>query len=119
MHDVPPTRQESSPTRPLLSTFAGDPEMEELVSMFVNELPDRVAAIRSTFDTADFSSLRRLAHQLKGASAGYGFAPVGEAAGDLEAALTNLPHSTTEPELKQITRLVNELTDLCQRVRAN
>eukprot|EP00913_Durusdinium_trenchii_P006054 g5666.t1 len=75
---------------PLVSEFASDPDMIEIVEYFVEELPKRVQAIRSAATDSDVQSLRTLAHQLKGAAPGYGFAAIGDAAGVLEAALSEM-----------------------------
>ncbi|MDB5100544.1 MAG: Hpt domain protein [Cyanobacteria bacterium RYN_339] len=72
---------------PLASTFADDPDMAELVPIFVGMLPDRMAAMRASLAAGDLDALRVTAHQLKGAAGGYGFAPIGHAAATLEAAL--------------------------------
>ena len=62
------------PTEPLLySTLGDDPEMGELVEMFVGDLPDRIQAIQSAMTAIDLEEIGRLAHQMKGAAGGYGF----------------------------------------------
>ncbi|MDX2018086.1 MAG: Hpt domain-containing protein [Planctomycetota bacterium] len=96
---------------PLRSTFADDPEMRELVEMFVQEMPERIEAIRTAFDGAEMARLKTLSHQLKGASAGYGFAPLGEAAGKVEDAVRSAPD-----ELSAIRARVDELLEVCRRV---
>lgn len=96
---------------PLRSTYAEDPEMKELVEMFVQEMPERIESIRAAFSAAELTRLRTLSHQLKGASAGYGFAPLGEAAGKVEDAVRSAPD-----ELDAIRARVDELLDLCRRV---
>ena len=47
--------------------LASDPEMAELVALFVDELPTRVAAIQQAAADGDWLQVRLLAHQLKGA----------------------------------------------------
>lgn len=101
----------STPQNPLVSEFANDPDMVELVEMFVSEIPDRVELLRTAWDERDIESLARLAHQLKGASAGYGFSPIGLAAGDLEQSLK----SDIEENLQEVTKQLDELVDLCNR----
>ena len=65
---------------PLLSDFASDPDMLELVEMFVAEMPQRVAAIEKAVSDSDTASIASLAHQLKGAAGGYGFGCITDAA---------------------------------------
>lgn len=101
----------STPRNPLVSEFANDPDMVELVEMFVSEIPDRVESLRTCWNDRDIESLTRLAHQLKGASAGYGFSPIGVAAGDLEQALK----SETDENIQEVTKQLDELIELCNR----
>ncbi len=70
-----------SPDDPVIrSEFAGDPEMDGIVWLFVSELPQRVASIQAALAASDWEGLRTLAHQLKGAAGGYGFPQLGAAA---------------------------------------
>jgi HPt (histidine-containing phosphotransfer) domain-containing protein len=61
--------------------------MMEIVREFACELPDRVTALETCLIEGDLAQLQTLAHQLKGAGGGYGFAQISEAAGTLEQAL--------------------------------
>jgi len=79
-----PTTDSSAP---LLSEFVDDAEMMELVEMYVSELSDRVASLQRMWEEDSFADLRGLAHQLKGASGGYGFPIITEAAATLEQQL--------------------------------
>ena len=105
----------SVPGSPLVSEFSHDPDMRELIAMFVDEMPERVATLESLARSRDFEGLKRLAHQLKGASGGYGFTRVGTAAGVLEETLKSASASH-ESELSKIQAQVNGLISLCNRV---
>jgi HPt (histidine-containing phosphotransfer) domain-containing protein len=94
------------------STFRHDPEMVELIELFVAELPERVRSLQEMFATGDLAGVRRLAHQLKGASGGYGFNSIGDRAGELEAALR------ASAGIDMVRRRIDELTDLCSRAAA-
>ncbi|MEM1072046.1 MAG: Hpt domain-containing protein [Planctomycetota bacterium] len=98
---------------PIRSSFSDDPDMLELVQEFVENLPGRVAQLKTAYDSNDRVSLTRLSHQLKGASGGYGFDGVGAAAGRVEASLLALPADSDVASLK---RELNELVAMCQRV---
>mgnify|MGYP001954737009 CR=1 FL=1 len=61
--------------------------MVELVDFFVCEIPGGLQALRDLCESGDREGVQRLAHQLKGASAGYGFEEVGLAAANVEQPL--------------------------------
>ena len=113
-----PNTTATQPTPPLLSEFASDPDMSELIAMFVEEMPERVRSLDSLWQSRDLDNLKRIAHQLKGAGGGYGFSTVSNAAGKLEDLLKS---SVTSPEpearFKSIQSEVNALIQLCQRVK--
>jgi CheY-like chemotaxis protein len=83
----------SSPDEPppLHSTLADDPQLGEVIPRFVRGLGARAAALQDAAEKHDFANLRRLAHQLKGAAGGYGFAPITAAAEHLLRALDDNP----------------------------
>jgi histidine phosphotransfer protein HptB len=93
------------------SRLAGDPDLSEIVDLFVEEMPGRVAALLDQLQAADWHALQRTAHQLKGAAGSYGFDVISPSAGKLEAAVRG-----GEPE-QQIRDLVEELVALCGRAR--
>ncbi len=96
----------------LVSEFASDPDMVELVEMFVDELPDRVEAIEKMLKQQDFDSLRALAHQLKGAAGGYGFPTITDAAKTVETV------AKTTQDVESLKKDVEYLTNLCNSARA-
>lgn len=100
--------------RVLASEYADDPEMREIVQLFVSELPDRIALIQSACNSRELSSLRRTVHQLKGASAGYGFPTIGQAAGAIEDSLRQISAEPDGPAWQTIKRQVDQLLDLCR-----
>ena len=110
------TRPAAAP-QPLLSTLRADPDMAELIQLFVDELPERVRTLQDYWSRGELSELKRVAHQLKGASGGYGFAPVGLAAGELEHRLVDIAARATETDLKDIAARVERLIRTCERVR--
>ena len=78
---------------PLVSQFASDPEMAEIVAIFVAEVPDRIRSLRVAWAAGDRRQIRTLVHQMKGAAGGYGFPVVGEAAAALEKAVADPRHT--------------------------
>jgi histidine phosphotransfer protein HptB len=96
----------------LYSSLGGDLDLGEIVAMFVDEMPERVATLLATLDAGDLEGLRRAAHQLKGAAGSYGFGPISPSAAKVEDAIR-----ANAPE-QQIRDSVDALVDLCNRTRA-
>jgi len=94
------------------STLAEDPDLAEIVEMFVQEMPDRVANLLRRFDARELNELERAAHQIKGAAGSYGFHQLTPSAARLEALVKQ-----RRPE-EEIKAALNELVALCQGVRA-
>ncbi len=95
--------------QPLHSEYADDPDMQELVEMFVSELPERAKAIEDAVKQADIANLTRLSHQLKGAAGGYGFTPITDAAAVVESL------AKAEKDLQDMEMSIAELLSLCRR----
>jgi HPt (histidine-containing phosphotransfer) domain-containing protein len=110
MSEYPPDRT------PILSDFASDPDMRDLVEMFVMEMPQKVTVMESAMAESRWDILRRMAHQMKGAAGGYGFAVVSESAGHLEHQLLRTSAPADEQAIQAVRRQVDELVDLCRRV---
>lgn len=68
------------------SSFVDDPDMMELVEMFVEDIPGKIEHLQQALAVEDLEQLRVFAHQLKGSAAGYGFAPLTDLARELETA---------------------------------
>jgi HPt (histidine-containing phosphotransfer) domain-containing protein len=101
--------QTAKATELLYSSLGGDPDLADLVELFVEEMPDRAAALSERFDASDWEGLRRTAHQLKGAAGSYGYAPISQYAAVLEEAVKQ-----DEPEA-QIRDAVEGLIAICGR----
>lgn len=100
------------PSDPITSSHTGDPDMAELIQLFVEEIPERVRAVRECWERHELAELARISHQLKGASGGYGFPAVGDAAANLERHLL-----APAPSADSVSAHVHALIDLCARVR--
>ncbi len=96
----------------LYSSLGHDPDIQDLVALFVAEMPERADNLLARLGTGDWEELGRAAHQLKGVAGSYGFAPITPSAARLEEAITK-----QEPD-EEIRRAVEELVDLCRRVRS-
>ena len=100
-----------------MSTFRGDPDMRELIGLFAEEMPERIDLMRSCWERQAWVDLRRAAHQLKGASGGYGFPDVGQAAARLESALSDTTLAKGQAALEGLKNDLDGLIDLCLRVK--
>ena len=101
-----------SDASPIYSALGADPDLAEIVDMFVEEIPDRIATLRLQFQAADWEELRRTAHQLKGAAGSYGFSPVTPTAAAVEDAVRNAAGE------REIQEALDALIDVCQRIRS-
>lgn len=103
---------------PLRSQFADDPDMKGIVDIFVNEMPSRIEMLERVWREQQTEELKRLAHQLKGASGGYGYPAVGLAAARLEQTLQTLGQggSSGPGGVDSLRRQFEELVSMCKRV---
>jgi HPt (histidine-containing phosphotransfer) domain-containing protein len=108
---------DSSGGKPKLrSLFEDDPEMTEILGVFVQEMPGRIADFRACWEGKELDRLTRLAHQLKGAGGGYGYPALGEAADRLEKTLKQLVEQGSPVALPRLQAEFNALLELCRSV---
>lgn len=93
------------------SPLAADPDLGELVALFVEEMPERIAAMEACAYGRNWGQLGRIAHQLKGAAGGYGFDAITPEAARLERAVQE-----HRPE-DQVLAALEELVRLCRHLR--
>ncbi len=105
-----PVVQATAQRSTLRSDFAGDTEMREVLSGFVNGLPAQVNQLEKLLAENDITSLRRAVHQIKGSGGGYGFMPLTEVAARAEQRI-----SETE-SVEAATAQVRDLIDLIKTV---
>jgi len=94
------------------SSLGADPDLGELVCLFVNELPERLTTLQRLFDEGNRDELCRAAHQIRGAAGSYGFHAVTPYASRLELALR------TDRSEEQVKEELDSLIELCRTVRA-
>jgi PAS domain S-box-containing protein len=112
-----PTTSERNASTPMPSAFvyshlAADPDLDELVTLFVQEMPERINALDTQAKSRDWNQLAHTAHQLKGAAGRYGFGEIVPCAARLEAAAREAQQE------QQILSALDELLSLCRRVRS-
>jgi CheY-like chemotaxis protein len=107
------SRAPSSDDETVVSTFADDEGMKNIIHQFALDLPARSDAILRAFHDADTATLERLAHQLKGAAGGYGFPSITEAAAAVEQGVNE------RIDRSSLRLRVEALASLCHRARAH
>jgi HPt (histidine-containing phosphotransfer) domain-containing protein len=70
----------------MVSQFADDPVIAEILPGFVERLDDRLDALCKALEEESLEDLQRLAHQLKGAGGSYGYPVLSKVAKSLELA---------------------------------
>ncbi|MEI8375025.1 MAG: Hpt domain-containing protein, partial [Planctomycetota bacterium] len=96
----------------IYSQLATDPDLSELVDLFVQEMPDRINALEIQAQSRDWQQLTRTAHQIKGAAGSYGFLAITPCAARLESAARN------GGQEEEILSTLDELLSLCRQVRS-
>ena len=94
-----------------LSKLLSKPATAKLVEKFLAGLPQRVTAIQAAMATCEMNHLKVLAHQLKGAAGGYGFAAISNVSASLESAVIAGADKST------VAGHVANLAALCGQVR--
>ncbi len=97
-------------TAMIASTLSSDPDMVELVELFLSEVPERLGTMAAACEQENWCDLRRVAHQWKGAGGSYGYPQLSAAAARVEDAC-----ATACPK-DEIKRRLDELVDLCGRL---
>ena len=83
---------------------------DELLIMYAAEMPDRINAIRLTFESRDRAGLIRLAHQLAGSAGSYGFPTLSLRARRLEICLKE------GGDLEECADRITNVIDMCEQV---
>ncbi len=112
-HVRPPPRKSGVIPCVLVSEYSDDEEMMEIIGPYVQNLPERAAAIRGAFDDGDLPLVKRLAHQLKGSAGSYGFPSITAAASAIDRAVL----AGDNPD--KLKKRVEELTRLVSMARAS
>jgi len=98
-------------SQPLISSIATVEGAPEIINQFVEELAHRMTALEAAVAREQFDELASLARQLKGESHSCGFAPICQAAEQVESIVVRkLP-------VEQIKKHVLQLVRLCRMAR--
>ena len=108
-----PGVQNEDDTAPLTSHYADDPDMAEILEVFLARLDETAASLRAAADASDLERLGQVAHQLKGSAGGYGFPAITEKAAEVERL------AERQDEGASLRQALEELLTLCRRARAS
>jgi signal transduction histidine kinase/DNA-binding NarL/FixJ family response regulator len=102
--------EQPAPVSFLKNSFAEDPEMKDAIEEFVATLPQRMAGLNQLLNEQNFSELRRVVHQLKGAGGGYGYDNITQLATEVERALEQKdPLETIQVDVRALIALVRSV----------
>ena len=97
---------------PIYSKFAGDEDLGDIIVLFVEEMPERIARFQKALVEKNWPELQVAAHQLKGSAGSHGFGTLSPIAAELEATV-----KTGQSE-EQIAAATERLVDACRRITA-
>ncbi len=97
--------------QPVYSAYGDDPNLAELVTIFVHELPQRLETLRAHAEVADWESLARVAHQLNKWGSAYGFAKLSTLAARMEHCCS------PQQRPGEILKALDRFAEYCERVR--
>lgn len=103
--------EQVSDFEPLVSAFACDPDLGDIVALYVSEMPDRIETLRGRVAARDWAGVADFAHQLKGSAGSHGFHQLTPLVSALERAARELRDDA------QIVRTFDTLAAICQRMR--
>ena len=95
---------------PLISDFATDPDMVQLLSEFIAALPEKVSTIRRLMDEQNIQELCEAVHQLKGTGSSYGFSTLTAVASAAEALLcAGQPIDAAQQQIDALLELIRRI----------
>jgi signal transduction histidine kinase/DNA-binding response OmpR family regulator len=107
--DHPPPSEPTAAPEVIVSEYANDPDLAEVIGEFVAGLGHRTMSMREALANGHFDEFRRLSHQLKGAGGSYGYRCLTDVAGKLE-------ELAKAADVEGSTLAMAELERLCQAV---
>ena len=97
---------------PIYSVLASDPDLREVVRLFVEEIPERMQVFENELVAEHWPELQRVAHQLKGTAGSHGFAELSKVAAALESTIQS------NAGVQEIAAATANLIAVCQRATA-
>lgn len=102
------TASESDHMEPIQSTvLEEDPDFIDIVSRFMEKLPDTLNRIGQLNEQGSFDELSKVVHDLKGVSGNMGYAQISELAGKLEFQIANRNASESKYLISQLKAVMH------------
>ncbi len=101
----------SSHDEPLLSIYANDSAVADILPLFVSNVPKYLGNLEAHIGNADWTMAARVCHDLKGTAGGYGYPDIGAVAKRLESEVKGAR------SLDILNGLLAEAKILCERAR--
>lgn len=102
---------EAAPEGPLVSEFANDPDMQDLVEEFVDALAPSIDAMQQAVAASHWQEVQSLAHQLKGSGGAYGYPALTDAAAILENAAKACDAEQVADAMRRLTSLLGAVLE--------
>jgi PAS domain S-box-containing protein len=106
----PPKSPAASDSGTIKSSLADHPRVKTIIPDFVRGLPGEVRKMNELLERCDLGALQKIVHQIRGASGGYGFAPITEPAVRAEESIV------AGNALEAISTAINSLIEVIRRV---
>jgi HPt (histidine-containing phosphotransfer) domain-containing protein len=90
-------------------TLTIDPELQDIVPIFLENRHKDIETLRGCLAAKDFDTIRILGHRMKGDGGGYGFQVISDIGGAMELAAGRHDHPAVD-------RLTSQLADFLSRV---
>ena len=123
VEQVPETRTETGSAQSIdlakaLERMGGDQQLfADVVRVFLEDCPERLAAIKTAVDQRNADAIRRSAHALKGAASNLAANDVFEAANTLERLGAEARLDAAEAAWRRLSGAAAELLDILRRVQ--
>ena len=92
-------------TNPIFSILDSDPRIQAHLPNFIKGLEKRGRDLKAAYEQKDLNKIQRLAHQLIGSAANYGFPGLKDLAKELESQCQENPHDLNEAVEKVLSYL--------------
>jgi hypothetical protein len=105
-----PSMETQQPPKPILSSYATDPDLEDRIDAFVVQMGERIDQLQDLEIDGDLALLRDLSERFSAESRELGYEPLAQAANRVASACLE-----QNPEAAR--KHLAELTEISQRVR--